>query len=145
MTKKKGKLTSIAATKLDARKYGRLLAKTLPKPIETEAENERMLEVVNKLMSKGEEKLTPEENALLELLFTLIEKFEEEHYPIPEAPPDAVLRTLMEDRGLRQKDLIHIFGSSGIASEVVNGKRAISKAQAKALGEFFGMSAELFI
>jgi HTH-type transcriptional regulator/antitoxin HigA len=117
----------------------------LPRPIETEKENERALAIVNELMSKGEDKLTPEEQALLKLLVQLIEDFEEKAYPIPEAPGWRVLRTLMENRGVRQADLLHIFGSRGIASEVVNGKRAISKAQAKALGEFFKVSPELFI
>jgi HTH-type transcriptional regulator/antitoxin HigA len=131
--------------KLDARKYAALLAEALPRPIETEAENERALEIVNRLMSKGEDQLTPEESVLLRLLVRLIEDFEEQAYPIPEAPGYRVLQRLMKNRGLKQADLLPIFGSRGIASEVVNGKRAISKAQAKALGEFFKVSPELFI
>ncbi|MGH9847943.1 MAG: helix-turn-helix domain-containing protein [Blastocatellia bacterium] len=131
--------------KLNAQIYGRLLADALPRPIETEEENERALAIVNKLISQGERKLTPEEQTLLRLLVRLIEDFEEKAYPIPEAPAWRVLQTLMENRGVRQADLLHIFGSRGIASEVVNGKRAISKAQAKALGEFFKVSPELFI
>ena len=51
----------------------------------------------------------------------------------------------MEQRDLKQNNLLHIFGSSGITSEVVNGKRSISKAQAKKLAEFFKVSVELFI
>jgi HTH-type transcriptional regulator/antitoxin HigA len=51
----------------------------------------------------------------------------------------------MQARGVRQKDLLHIFKSDGIASEVINGKRSISKAQAKALAEFFDVSVDLFI
>jgi HTH-type transcriptional regulator/antitoxin HigA len=51
----------------------------------------------------------------------------------------------MEQNDLRQADLMKIFGSRGRVSEVVNGKRAISKSQAKALGEFFKVSPELFI
>ena len=104
-----------------------------------------MLAEVSRLMSKGENKLTPEEHVLLELLTTLIERFEDEHYPIAEAPGYEVLKFLMEDRGLRQRDLLHIFGSRGIASEVVNGKRAISKTQAKKLGDFFHVAPDLFI
>jgi HTH-type transcriptional regulator / antitoxin HigA len=50
----------------------------------------------------------------------------------------------MNDRGLKQKDLLGVFGSQGVASEVVNGKRSISKSQAKALGEFFHVSPTLF-
>jgi len=63
---------------------------------------------------------------MLELLVQLIEHFEENAYPIPEAPGYRVLRTLMENRGVKQADLLPIFGSRGIASEVYNGNRAIS-------------------
>ena len=56
-----------------------------------------------------------------------------------------ILQHLMESNHLRQTDLVGIIGSSGVVSEVVNGKRSISKTQAKALGKFFGVSAELFI
>ena len=56
-----------------------------------------------------------------------------------------MLRHLMDARGLKQSDLTEVFGSKGVASEVLNGKRGISKAQAKRLAEFFGVSAELFI
>src|SRR5438105_34567 len=125
----------IAAAKIDPRKYGRLLARTLPAVIETEDDNERMLAEIHKLMLKGDD-LSPEEEALLELMSKLVETFEKEHYPIEPAPPHEILLTLMEGRGLRQRDLLGIFGSSGIASEVINGKRSISKAHALALGGF---------
>jgi HTH-type transcriptional regulator/antitoxin HigA len=51
----------------------------------------------------------------------------------------------MAANGLRQSDLLPIFGSKGVASEVVNGKRGISKTQAKALAEFFHVPAEVFL
>ena len=51
----------------------------------------------------------------------------------------------MKSSGTRQADLVGIIGSSGVVSEVVNGKQTISKAQAKALGEYFKVSANLFI
>ncbi|MDQ3802917.1 MAG: transcriptional regulator [Acidobacteriota bacterium] len=129
----------------DARKYGRLLARALPAAIKTEEENERMLAEVSRLMAKGEGRITPEESRLLELMAILIEGFEREHYQVPEATPHEMLRFFMEERGVRQRDLLPVFGSRGIASEVVNGKRAISKKQAKGLGEYFGVSPELFL
>jgi HTH-type transcriptional regulator/antitoxin HigA len=127
------------------KKYGLLLAATLPAVIETDAENERMTEILNGLMNKGEENLSPEENRLFDLIVRLIEDYERKAHPIEPAPPYLVLQRLMEVRNVRQKDLLHIFGSDGIASEVVNGKRGISKAHAKALAEYFGVSVELFI
>ncbi|MGA3078375.1 MAG: hypothetical protein ABSG56_32440 [Bryobacteraceae bacterium] len=51
----------------------------------------------------------------------------------------------MEEHGRRQRDLLDVFGSRGIASEVVSGKRAISKAQAKKLAELFHVPADLFL
>lgn len=117
---------------------------TLPQVIENEEELERTEDIINKLLSKGEN-LSLEEEKLLDLLSDLVEKYEDEHYPFPELAPNEILKYLMEENGLKQSDLLHVFGSSGIASEVVNGKRAISKAQAKKLAEHFKVSVELFI
>ena len=62
-------MTAIAKTrKGTAQRYAELLAAALPKPIETEAENERALEIVNHLMSKGQKKLAPEKRWLLRML-----------------------------------------------------------------------------
>jgi HTH-type transcriptional regulator/antitoxin HigA len=139
-------MTAIAKTgKATAERYAGLLATALPKPIETEAENERALEIVNHLMSKGEKKLTAEERWLLKMLVRLIEDFEEKAYPIHEAAPRVVLKTLMEDRGLKQVDLAPLFGGRARVSDVLAGKREISKAQAKALSAFFKVPADLFI
>ena len=56
--------------------------------------------------------------------------------------PDSRCRSLMEEHGLRQRDLLDVFGSRGIASEVTSGKRAISKAQAKKLAALFHVPAD---
>ena len=132
---------------VDKTKYGLLLMETLPSVISSEEELERLTEEVNRLMTKGikQNELSPEEERLLELLAVLIETYEDEHYPMPELSPIEVLKFLMEERELKQSDLLHIFGSSGITSEVVNGKRSISKEQAKKLAKFFKVSVELFI
>jgi HTH-type transcriptional regulator / antitoxin HigA len=66
-------------------------------------------------------------------------------FSIPEAPGYRVLLTLMENRSIKQADLLPFFGSRGIALEVYNGKRAISKAQAKKLGVSFGISPAVII
>jgi HTH-type transcriptional regulator/antitoxin HigA len=103
-----------------------------------------MLLEAEKLIDKGDRR-TPEEDALLNLLVHLIEQFEHDFYQLGEATPHEVLRELMAARGLKQSDLLHIFKSKGVASEVVNGKRGISKAQAKALADYFHVPADLFI
>ena len=104
-----------------------------------------MLVEFERLMSKGEENLAPEESRLARLMVVLIEDFEERSYKIPDAAPYEVLQQLMEARDLRQADLLPIFGSRGYISDVVNGKRGISKEHAKKLGEFFHVSPSLFI
>ena len=103
-----------------------------------------MLAETERLMDLGERRST-EEDTLLALLGELIRAYEDRHFPMEDPPPRDALVYLMEKRGLRQADLVPIFRSSGTISEVVNGKRGISKAQAKELGKFFGVSAALFI
>lgn len=135
---------SNAVQKIDVARYKRLLSKTMPAVIETEEENERMLAVVEKLMQKGEN-LSLEEDKLLKLLSRLIADFEERFYRPKDATPLEVLHHLMDARQVRQSDLWELFGSKGTASEVVNGKRGISKTHAKALAEYFNVPVELFI
>ena len=129
---------------LDSKTYGSLLAAYQPKAIASEDEYNRALESIETLMARGEE-LSPEENSLLELLSILVETYEDSQFTSETSSPQAVLLHLMEARGLKQVDLVEIIGSKGVVSEIVNGKRAISKAQAKALGEFFNLSPALFI
>lgn len=131
--------------KIDLKKYARLVAKAAPLVIETEAEFERADAEVGRLLRKGVDKLSVEEQRLLALLSRLIEDYEDRTFPVPDSLPHQTLRFLMEQNDLRQTDLAPIFGSRGRVSEVINGKRAISKAQAKALGEFFKVSPDLFI
>ena len=134
-----------SAIALDRKKYTQLLSQALPVRITNEREYERLLAEVARLMDKEEKELTPEENTLLDLLVTLIEEYEELQYPIAQASPHEMLHHLMEARGLTHKDVWPLFGSKGVASEVLNGKRAISKAQAKKLAEFFHVSPALLI
>jgi HTH-type transcriptional regulator / antitoxin HigA len=129
---------------LNKKVYASLLGDVLPKVIESEEENELFLAEVEKLMALGED-LTPEQLQLMNLLVSLIEQFEEQHYSLHPATPLEVLNELVLQRELKQKDLVPVFGSQGIASEVLNGKRSISKAQAKALGDFFHVSPALFL
>ena len=126
--------------------YGQLLTETLPRVIETEEENERFLKIIEGLMKKGEDNLSPEEESLLVLLCDLVGDFEEKAYPIEDVPPNEVLKMFLEDRGMKQKDLIPVFGSAGVVSEIMNGKRPITLKTAKKLQEFFGFSTyEYFI
>ena len=132
------------AEKVNPNKYGKLLTETLPTIIKTEAENDRAILIVENLLAKGD-KLSFEENALLELLGKLIADFEEKFYQPRDASPQEVLIELMNALGLKQKDLAEVFGSKSRVSEVLSGKREITKTQAKAIANFFNLSPELFI
>lgn len=128
---------------LDEKFYGQLLRRTLPHVIRTEDEYKRL---ATELLSLDErEHPTPEEQELAELLTILIDDYEERRFPIRKASPRQTLLHLMEARNLSQKDLWNVLGSKGVTSEIVHGKRSMSKAQAKRLAAFFRVSAELFI
>jgi HTH-type transcriptional regulator/antitoxin HigA len=131
-------------SRMDTNLYGELLLKNMPAVIESDAENERLIAEVEALQNR-EARLLREERRLLQLLLLLIEDYEERKYRLKAATPDAVLRELMLARGTRQKDLLAVFGSKGIASEVVRGRRAISRAHAKRLARFFHVSPALFL
>jgi len=133
-----------SALAVDSKRYGRLLARKLPAVIRTEDENQRLIAEMQDLDERHDQ-LTPEEREYAELLGVLIEAFEEANYALEGSTPHSRLLSLMEEHGLRQRDLLAVFGSRGIASEVVSGKRAISKAQAKKLAEMFHVPADLFL
>jgi len=129
---------------IDGKKYARVLAKVLPRVIATGEEHERMLAEVGKLMDKGARR-TAEEDAALDLMVRLIKDYEEEHHPLPDPTPREMLVYLMEQRNLKQADLLPIFKSRGYVSDVINAKRAISKTHAKLLAEFFRVSVNMFL
>jgi HTH-type transcriptional regulator / antitoxin HigA len=125
-------------------RYGQLLAQYQPQVIASEAENERLLEIIEELMSCL--KRTPEQERVLQLLVSLVEQFEDKHYQLNASTPHSLLLHFMEARNLKQADLIGVISASrGVISEVVNGKRQITRNQAKKLGEFFSVDPGLFI
>jgi|SRR5579875_1105827 len=113
-----------------------------PTPITSERQHEEYLSVLDKLAAKQHP--TSEEEKYAEVLMTLIEAYEEEHHPIPHASPLEVLRALMEANNLRQKDLVPIFGSEGIVSEVLHKKRDLNKTHIEKLSKRFHVSPAVF-
>ena len=91
------------------------------------------------------EDLSPEEEALAEVMTLLIEDYEDKYHPLPAVSPNESLNALMEERGLKHKDIWPVLGNKGSASEVLSGRRSVSKAQAKRLAEFFHVPIGLFI
>jgi HTH-type transcriptional regulator/antitoxin HigA len=124
--------------------YATLLARTLPSVIHSEKENERYVAMLAELDQRGS-KLTPAEQRLAELLTLLIEDFEESAYALEPASPVEILRELMDANNLRQKDLVDVFGTPSIVSEVLSGKRGLTIEHIKKLSGRFHVSAEVFI
>jgi HTH-type transcriptional regulator/antitoxin HigA len=134
-----------ATLTIDPKKYSRLANRVLVKAIETEPEYDHMVAAVERLMDKGQEHLSPEESALLETMAILIQAYDDRQNPLAPVAPNHMLAYLMESGGRTTKDLLSVFGTRGRVSEVLNGKRSISKEQAKKLASLFKVNADLFI
>ena len=104
-----------------------------------------MVTAVGELMDKDEDNLSPEECALLETMAILIQAYDDRHHALPNVAPNEVLAYLMEISGRTIRDLLPVFGTRGRVSEVLNGKRSISKEQAKKLAALFKVSTDLFL
>lgn len=127
----------------DNKKYGMLLADTLPAVIDSQAEYDRVESVFDSLFNKDR---SPEEDRLFDLLADLLEAYEAKTLePLPEHSPVEMLKFLMRENNLKQSDLADIFGGQSVVSEVLNGKREITKQQAKNLAERFKIKVEAFI
>ncbi|MEA5504406.1 transcriptional regulator [Halotia wernerae UHCC 0503] len=122
--------------------YGKLLAEYQPKIITTEEENEQAIALAQDLDHRPNR--TSEEEMLLELLVTLIDKFEETHYPIPQGTPNSMLMHLMDARDMTPEALALVIGSLEVALQIVNGDRTINKTEAKALADYFHVDVSLF-
>ena len=128
------------------RKYSGHGAEKLPSAIFSDQEYHRILKTINVLM-KRHLTLSPQEGKLLRKLAQLVEKYQEIRFPElhEPVPPLDMLKFNMENHGHTAKDLWDVIGDKGTVSKILSGKRAISKAQAKRLGEFYAISPALFI
>jgi HTH-type transcriptional regulator/antitoxin HigA len=134
-----------AAVSWNARKYSRLANRIVAKAIENEEEYDRIVAAIEGLMDKGEENLGPEGAALLETLAILVQAYDERTAEVTKVAGNEMLAHLMETSGRTPKDLLEVFGTRGRVSEVLRGKRSVSKAQAKRLGALFRVGADLFL
>jgi HTH-type transcriptional regulator/antitoxin HigA len=111
----------------------------------TEAEYQAMVGLMNELLDEIGENEDHDDMDLLDLVSILVETYEKEQVRIPEATPAGVLAYLMKEHGLKQSDLISELGSQSVVSDVLRNNRKITAAQAKMLGERFGVSPAAFI
>jgi HTH-type transcriptional regulator/antitoxin HigA len=134
-----------ATLTVDHKKYARLANRIPVKAIETEEEYDHMVAAVEQLIGKGEDRLSPEQSVLLETMAILVQAYDDRHRPLPPVAPNEMLAYLMETSGRTAKDLLPVFGTRGRVSEILSGKRAISKEQAKRLASVFKVTVDLFI
>jgi HTH-type transcriptional regulator/antitoxin HigA len=123
--------------------YASLLSNTLPTIIRSEAENDRYILRLEELDCKGN-RMSAAERRMAELLTLLIEDFEEKHYALKAARPVDVLAELMLANNLKQKDLLDVFGTPSIVSEVLRGKRKLTTEHIRRLSRRFQVSPEVF-
>jgi HTH-type transcriptional regulator/antitoxin HigA len=112
------------------------------KPIKTETDYEAALQEIEELFEAKPD--TPEGDRL-EILSTLVEAYEEQHYPIPAPDPIEAIRYYMESRGLSRRDLEPYVGSRARVSEVLNKKRPLSLTMIRNLHRGLGIPAEVLI
>jgi len=113
-----------------------------PKPITSDAQNERYISALLEMEHRGH--LTAAEKKYAEVLALLIEAYEEKHYPIRAASPLEVLAGLMSANNLKQKDLASTLGSESIVSEILSGRRELNRRHIERLSKRFKVSPEVF-
>ena len=113
--------------------------------IHDDAGYERAVAMMNGLLDIVGDDVEHELADLLDLVGQLVEDYDNAHHTLPDVAPHEVLRFLMEQHGLRQDDLATEVGGQSVASDILNGKRAINARQAKALAARFGVSAAAFL
>lgn len=123
--------------------YSALLVRFPPRVIRSDEQNEGYIQALYEL-EQNQNSWSPDEAELADLLTLLIENYEEKHYQMPKSSPLDMLQFLMDQHGLKQKDLVDVFGTPSIASEVLNGKRELSKEHIRRLSARFHVSPELF-
>lgn len=122
--------------------YIELLQKFPPRPITSEQELWSTQEVINSLIDQGE--LTPDEEDYLDVLGTLVYSYELSQEPIPDIYGIELLRVLLKDRNLRQKDLVPIFKTESVVSDILKERRKLTSNHIQGLAEFFHISPAAF-
>ena len=124
--------------------YKQLIAEVPPKVIHSEKENRYYLGKIEEMNARWDD-LTKAERDLYETLAVLIEDFEKKAYPTRAASPIEAIKELMAANGLKQKDLVGVFETASVASEVLKGKRSLTTEHVRRLGKRFKVSPALFL
>jgi HTH-type transcriptional regulator/antitoxin HigA len=123
--------------------YRKLVSRILPEPIRNEADYRRMLAKLEKLMVPNPSRPV---SMLIEVLSTLIESYESREYPTPEITPPRMLAHCLESRGITAAQVAKATGiPQATLSNVLAGRRGISKASAAKLARYFNLPTSAFV
>lgn len=126
----------------DSSSYIELLQKFPPRPIKSEEELFVVQEVVDGLLDSGD--MTPAKQDYIHVLGILIHEYEEAHVSIPDLYGVELLKALIDELGLKQKDLVDAFKTESIVSAVLSGQRKFTVEHIEKLAIFFNISPSAF-
>ena len=117
------------------------------KILKTEQEYNEACERIYTLINSTEKAIEPDspEGEEIELLSLLVEKYEQEHYPIEAPNPIEAIKFRMEQMNLKQVDIAPLFGGKTRVSEVLNGKRPLTLKMITLLNRYLGIPFESLI
>ncbi|NJN55012.1 MAG: transcriptional regulator [Anaerolineae bacterium] len=112
--------------------------------IRNEAQYQQAVNRLNELLDEVSDDESHPLYEFLDTLGTMVQVYEEKHYPLPTVSGAEVLQYLMVEHNLRQSDLPEV-GSQGVVSEILNGKRELNVRQIRELAQRFHVSPAVFI
>ena len=120
-----------------------MIAHGAPRVIHNDAELEMYTDALFQLTALASP--SSSEVEAIELLTLLVERYEEEHYSVPKADPVSIVRFLIEQQNLTQRDLIPQFGSESAVSMFMTGQRNLTLEQVRKLSARFKLPSDVFI
>ena len=138
--------TSTGRRRRDANRYLELVKRFPLRPIRTKREYAAASIVIDELAVRGEDDLNNDELDYLDVLTDLVEAYDERMWQAPIArTPKERLKALMDEAGMSTADLGRLLGNSGLASQILLGRRELSKAHIRILSRHFKIGAGYFL
>jgi HTH-type transcriptional regulator / antitoxin HigA len=122
--------------------YIQLLQRFPPRPIKSENDLLAVQDVIDRIVDA--DKITPEEQDYINILGMLVYEYEEKYVSIPDLNGVDLLKALINEFELQQKDLVPIFKTESIVSAILNGKRKFTVEHIEKLANFFNLSPSVF-
>jgi HTH-type transcriptional regulator/antitoxin HigA len=130
----------------DPARFLRLVREFPLRPIRTKRDYQAAAKVMEALAVRGEDDLNLDELDYLDVLADLIDAYDTEHFSAPtQGTPQERLKSLLESTGMRTADLGRLLGNSGLASQILVGRRQLSKTHIRLLSQHFKLDASYFL